>query len=145
MSEEGLIYKTYEDKELARRIFANDFLMFCAYFFRVMTGEVMKINWHHKFLCKLIEEVIHKRVSNVLVNISPGAGKSVLVSRLFPLYCYALNPHSRFLLTSYSDSLVEGHSVAVKDVINSPEFQSLYPGFSFKSDSNKKSEWILQK
>ena len=75
MSEEGLIYKTYEDKELARRIFANDFLMFCAYFFRVMTGEVMKINWHHKLLCKLIEEVVHQRVGNVLVNISPGAGK----------------------------------------------------------------------
>ena len=145
MADDGLVYKTREEQELARRIFANDFLMFCAYFFRVMTGEVMKINWHHKLLCKLIEEVIHKRVSNVLVNISPGSSKSCLVSRLFPLYCYALNPHSRFLLTSYSDSLVEGHSVAIKDVINSPEFQALYPNLSFKADSNKKSEWILQK
>lgn len=138
-------YKTQEEKEVARKIFANDFLMFCAYFFKVMTGETMKINWHHKLLCRLIEEVVHQRVGNVLVNISPGSGKSVIVSRLFPLYCYALNPHSRFLLTSYSDSLVEGHSVAIKDVMNSPEFKALYPGLSFKSDSNKKSEWILQK
>lgn len=145
MNEDGLVFKTHEDIELARRIFANDFMMFCAYFFRVMTGEVMKINWHHKLLCKLVEEVVHKRVSNVLVNISPGSSKSALVSRLFPLYCYALNPHSRFLLTSYSDSLVEGHSVAIKDVLGSPEFQALYPNLSFKADSNKKSEWILQK
>ena len=41
---EDISYKTYEEQELARRIFANDFLMFCAYFFKVMTGEVMKIN-----------------------------------------------------------------------------------------------------
>jgi hypothetical protein len=69
---EDIIYKTHEEQELARRIFANDFLMFCAYFFRVMTGEVMKINWHHKLLCKLIEEVVHQRVGNVLVNIAPS-------------------------------------------------------------------------
>ena len=75
MNEDGLVFKTHEDIELARRIFANDFMMFCAYFFRVMTGEVMKINWHHKLLCKLVEEVVHKRVSNVLVNISPGSSK----------------------------------------------------------------------
>ena len=69
---------------------------------------------------------------------------SQLLARLFPVWCFSKNPHSRFLLTSYSDDLVEGHSVAIKDIIGSKQFQKIYPGYGFKQDSNKKAQWILQ-
>jgi predicted phage terminase large subunit-like protein len=92
----------------------------------------------------VLEKVYKGELGNTIINISPGSSKSCLLSRLFPVWAFARNPHSRFLLTSYSDDLVEAHSVAIKDILGSKEFSSLYPGYGFKQDSNKKSEWIHQ-
>lgn len=140
----GFELDTPEKIAIAKTVFNNDFLSFAAYFFYVNTGEVMKINWHHKVLCKILEKVYNGELGNTIINISPGGSKSVFLSRLFPAWCFAKQPHSRFLLTSYSDDLVEAHSVAIKDIISSREFQKIYPGYGFKQDSNKKAEWILQ-
>ena len=140
----GTICETDAERAFLRKLFENDFLSFCAYFFKVNTGETMKINWHHKYMCSMLDKVRKGEVQNLIISISPGASKSVILSRLFPAYCYAMNPHSRFLLTSYSDDLVEAHSLAIKDMIGSKEFRQLYPGYSFKMDSNKKAEWQLQ-
>ena len=140
----GTMCETDAERAFLRKLFENDFLSFCAYFFKVNTGETMKINWHHKYVCSMLDKVRKGEVQNLIISISPGASKSVILSRLFPAYCYAMNPHSRFLLTSYSDDLVEAHSLAIKDMIGSKEFRQLYPGYSFKMDSNKKAEWQLQ-
>lgn len=70
---------------------------------------------------------------------------SSLVSTFWPLWCYSKNPHCRFMLTSYSDDLVESLSQSIKDVFDSAEYKDLYPGYSFKLDSNRKDSWILQK
>lgn len=135
---------TPENRAMTKTLFDSDFLSFAAFFFHVNTGEIMKLNWHHKFLCNILEKVYKQEIKNTIINISPGAGKSVYLSRLFPAWCFSKQPHCRFLLTSYSDDLVEAHSVAIKDIISSNEFKLLCPGYSFKIDSNKKSEWILQ-
>lgn len=137
-------FDTPEKKAIARTLFNSDLLSFAAYFFYVSTGEVFKFNWHHKFICNVLEKIYKGELGNTIINIAPGSSKSQLLSRLFPTWAFAKNPHSRFLLTSYSDDLVEAHSVAIKDIIGSKEFRELYPGYGFKQDSNKKSEWILQ-
>lgn len=142
--DDTLIFTTQEEIAIAKKIFESDFMSFCAYFFKVMTGENFKYNWHHKVICTVLEKVYKGELGNTIVNVSPGSSKSVILARLFPVWAFARNPHSRFLLTSYSDDLVEAHSVAIKDIIGSKEFKSLYPGYGFKQDSNKKSEWILQ-
>lgn len=67
-----------------------------------------------------------------------------LVTTLYVAWCYSKSPHSRFLTTSYNDELIESCSQAVKDIINSPQFDDLYSGYSFKLDNNKKNAWILQ-
>lgn len=138
------ILDTQQKRAIAKLIFDNDFLSFAAYFFKVNTGETMKINWHHRFLCSILQKIHRGQLGNTVINIAPGSSKSQLLARLFPVWCFSKNPHNRFLLTSYSDDLVQGHSVAIKDIIGSRQFQQLYPGYSFKQDSNKKAQWILQ-
>lgn len=141
---DDFLLDTPEKVAIAKTIFDNDFLSFAAYFFKVNTGETMKINWHHRLFCAILERIYRGELGNTVINVAPGSSKSQILARLFPVWCFSKNPHSRFLLTSYSDDLVEGHSVAIKDIIGSKEFQRLYPSYSFKQDSNKKAEWILQ-
>lgn len=134
---------TVEQRAIVKKIFDSDFSLFASYFFKVLTGETMLMNWHHKWLCKVLEQVYNQELKNVIINISPGASKSVMLCRLFPAYCYSKKPHCRFLEISYDAELVESHSVAVKDIIGSKEFRALYGNYSFKSDNDKKAEWTL--
>ena len=128
---------------IVKKLFENDFYSFACYFFTILRGEEFKSNWHHRWLCSILEKVYKGELKNVIINISPGSSKSCIVSILFPAWCYFKNPHCRFLTTSYSDDLVESNSVSIKDIIKSPEFQALKGGLAFRQDSNKKNEWTL--
>lgn len=137
------LYTTDKEKALVRFLFEKDFFSFACYFFKVLRGEEFKSNWHHRWICSILEKIYTGELQNVIINISPGSSKSCIVSILFPAWCYFKDPHCRFLLTSYSDELVEANSVSVKDVIRSKEFQELRGGYSFRQDANKKNEWTL--
>lgn len=138
------LYENDEQKAVVDYVFQNSLFAFSTYFFKVLKGEVFKENWHHHYICSILEDVYNQKLKNVIINISPGSTKSVYVSKMFPAWCYFKNPHMRFIETSYSDELVEGHSQDIKDIIESPEFSDLRPGYSFKLDSNKKKEWTLE-
>lgn len=137
------LYTNETEKAIVRSLFLNDFFSFACYFFTVLRGEEFKANWHHRWICSILEKVYKGEFQNVIINISPGSSKSCLTSILFPAWCYFKDPYCRFLMTSYSDDLVAANSVSVKDVIRSQEFQDLRPGYSFRQDANKKNEWTL--
>lgn len=118
----------------------RDHLYFTRYFFKVRNQAKFLINFHHVLISDAIEKVIKGETKNLVINIPPGAGKTELVVINLIARGLAINPRSRFLHLSYSDSLATLNSEAARDLIALKEYQDLWIR-KVAPDSNAKSRW----
>lgn len=81
---------------------------------------------HHEIICDALDDVVAGNCRKLIINIAPRYGKTELVSKMFMSYGFAINPKCRFIHLSYSSSLTEDNSVAVKDIVNCEMFRSLF-------------------
>lgn len=129
---------------LARKIECEqDHLYFTRYFFYLREGIKFLVNWHHVYLADIIEDVIEGRRKNVIINVPPGSSKTEMVSINFMARGLVKNKRSRFLHVSYADDLVALNSMTTKDIVQSDEFQSMWP-MSPKEDADAKKAWNIE-
>jgi predicted phage terminase large subunit-like protein len=95
--------------------------------------------WHVDAVCQHLEALKDGTVRNVLINIPPRHGKSLLVAVFFPAWLWLHNPSHRFLCSSYSLQLSIRDSVKCRRLIESPLYQKCYGHiFQLTSDENRK-------
>lgn len=128
-------------KESFRKIRCEeDHLFFTRYFFKYRQGIKFKINWHHKLIADIIDDIIAGRKGNVVINIAPGGTKTELVVISFIARGLALNPRSRFLHLSGSDSLASLNSATAREIVTSDEYQKFWP-LRIAEDAKAKKRW----
>ena len=93
----------------------------------------------------IINETLDKtftgEITRLVINIPPRLGKTLRAVQAYVTRGYAINPKSCFVHSSFSNELVQENSVAIRDIINAPDYQTLYPHVSFKEDTNAKGLW----
>lgn len=128
-------------ERLAARLVLEDSLLdFTKYFFQSRFGSPFLQNWHHGAICEHLEAVERGQIRNLIINIPPGGTKTELVSINWPARAIAKNPLSRFLALSYADELVALNSQTCRNLIQSEEFQTLWP-LAVADDSKAKKRW----
>lgn len=118
----------------------SEHLFFTSYFFKHREGIRFRINWHHHLIADVIEDVLQGRRKQVVINVPPGSSKTEMVAINLIARGLAINPRSRFLYLSYSDTLVSEYSAAAKAIVQSEPFQELWP-IRVASDSSAKHLW----
>lgn len=118
----------------------QEHLFFTSYFFRYREGIKFRINWHHHLIADVIEDVLQGRRKQVVINVPPGSSKTEMVAINLIARGLAINPRSRFLYLSYSDTLVSEYSSAAKAIVQSEPFQELWP-IRVANDSSAKHLW----
>lgn len=126
-------------RAVERQLCEQDHLFFTRRFFKPRMGFKFTVNWHHVYIAWIIDEVIAGRIANAVINVPPGAGKTELMTNLIPRGI-ALNPRSRFLYLSFSQSLVEDVSATSRNIVKSDDFQALWP-VQIATDTDAKSNW----
>lgn len=120
------------------------FEAFMRIWFQLLQGQYFRKNWHHTYECKLAEQVYQGKIKRGIVNVSPGSTKTEIWSIHWPVWCIIQCikevRSTRWLPLSYSDDLVTENSARVKEIIDSEEFQSLWPMRQSK-DTKGKSDW----
>lgn len=119
-----------------------DHLFFTRYFFKARNGFKFKVNWHHLVFARVVERVMTGKTKNVLINVPPGSSKTEEVVINFIARGIALNKYSRFLHLSYSDTLAALNSQTARDIVQSDEFQELWP-IEVSDDDRAKSRWNI--
>lgn len=119
-----------------------DHLFFTRYFFKARNGFKFKVNFHHIIFARVVDAVMSGKVKNVLINVPPGSSKTEEVVINFISRGIALNKYSRFLHLSYSDTLAALNSQTARDIIQSDEFQELWP-VQVSDDDRAKSRWNI--
>lgn len=129
------------EDEILRAWLLSDVLNFTRYFFKAQYGRKFIVGDHHRIICDALNRVIAGECKRLIINISPRYGKTELAVKNLMAYGLAVNPAAKFIHLSYSGDLALDNSVAVKDIINLPEFQKVFPATKVKKGSDTKARW----
>jgi hypothetical protein len=119
----------------------KNFDFFTRYFFKELNGKKFTVNSHHQELFDVCTTVADGKLNRVIFNVAPRYGKTEIVVKNFIAWSIANNPKSRFIHLSYSDGLALDNSESIKDMIQSEQYQELFPWVKIKKDSKAKDKW----
>lgn len=97
------------------------------YFTRYIKPDY-ETNWHHRELASKLTDFCFGKIKFLMVFMPPRHGKSELVSRALPAFLHGLYPDCEIMAASYLDSLASDMTVAVQNIIDSKEYQEVFPG-----------------
>ncbi len=115
-------------------------------FHELMMYHCYRINWdwqpfHYKIVNKLEQYAFGRNLKqNLVINMPPRFGKTALMES-FEAWSFLLNPYSKIIHTSYSDTLIKQSSKNVKNMLMSPAFQKFSNYLPLRQDSQKAEEW----
>jgi len=124
------------ERELCSRSLAN-FVRQAWHVFEPGTEYIH--GWHIDAICEHLEAVTSGEIDRLLINIPPGCMKSSLVSVFHPCWEWGPKglPNHRFIGASYEVGLATRDTRAMRRIVQSDWFQSLWPVL-FVGDQNQK-------
>ncbi len=140
---------TDADKIAIKIASEESFEAFMRIFFQLLQGQKFKKNWHHTYECELAEAVYHGKIKRGIINVAPGSTKTEIWSIHWIAWCILKcisddTPRSsRWLPLSYSDELVTENAKRVKEILDSEEFQALWP-LTLDPTTKSGSNWMYR-
>ena len=124
MAERSEIIKEYKRQrklhgELARRKLTH---------FATFMNQDIDIEWFHKIVYDTLDEWIDGKKKKVAIFMPPQHGKSNMSSINTPAKILGRFPKAKIVVASYSDKLASKFNRGCQDIMDSPEFKSIYPG-----------------
>lgn len=133
--------------ELEKRRCEKDFAYFikCAWSI-IEPGTELQYNWHINTICGYLEAFHNDELPNkrLIINIPPGTLKSIIVSCMYPAWCWVNKPDLRFLSIANESGLSTRDSLRMKQVVTSDWFQNHWP-LAMQADQNEKTLFVNAK
>lgn len=80
-------------------------------------------NWHIDFIAHHLEAVTNGEINRLLINVPPGAMKSLLVNVFWPSWEWFHDPGTRYICTAHSQNLALRDSIKMRRLVTSPWYQ----------------------
>lgn len=128
------------DELICKEKCEKNHLYFSRYFFKDRQGIKFRVNWHHVLTCDIVDKVIRGELKNVVITVSPGSSKTEIFVINLIARGLAINPRSRFLHLSGSDSLASLNSATAREIVTSDEYQKYWP-LQIADDAKAKKRW----
>ena len=127
------------DAELARRRF-RDFIRLA--WAVAEPGRPFLSTWHVDAIADHLQAISEGQIKNLLINVPPGHGKSLIVSVLWPAWQWIRSIEGacwRGLFASYDSGLATRDSVRCRSLIESPWYRETFrPPWKLSGDQNEK-------
>lgn len=132
------------EAELCRR----SFYYFVQQFWSTIIAEKPVWNWHIPYLCDELQRIgmqvalLDRRIEGAkeadlrrltkdfdyeIINVPPGSSKSTIVSVMFPLWCWTVDPTMRFICGSYASTPAEDLADKSFKIYCSEKFAGYFP------------------
>lgn len=131
------------DYELAERSFSHFFKAAWS----VLEPTTPRLdNWHQEAIAEYLEATLSGDITRLIINMPPRYSKSLLVTVMFPAWCWIRDPSLKFINTSYAEDLAVKHAVDRRILMQSPWYQTAWSNrFEFSQEQNQKSEYLNTK
>lgn len=116
-------------------------LNYTRYIYKENHRRNFKIAPHLVKIGNALMDVIEGKTKRLIINLPPRYGKTELAVKGLIGYGLAINPQSKFIHLSYSDSLALDNSSQAKEYIQSEAYQDLW-SMTLKKDAQSKSKWF---
>ena len=125
--------------ELDRRIEArNRLIPFITYTFPQYLPEAA-----HYLMAEALEDVVFKRLTKLMIFAPPQHGKSEQVSRRFIPFWFGHRPNDPAIMASYEATLAVDNSKQARGILNSQEYDILFPDIEIDQTSRAGDLWRL--
>lgn len=105
-------------------------------------GVQLEWSWHYDMICEYLTLVYLRKITRLIINISPRTGKSLFVSVFFPAWVWTKQNTHNFACASYSQPLSTEHSVKRRSLIESEWYQERWGDkVKFAKDQNEKTKF----
>lgn len=84
--------------------------------------------WYHGLIADRCQALIEGRIRNLMIFVPPQHGKSEILSRNFPAWALGRNPDLKIVGCSYSSDLARQFSRSIQRIMDSSEYQRIFPG-----------------
>jgi len=122
-----------EKLDAERELYENSLLAFFERAWREIDSSELNVNWHHERICDALERITFGENRDLIINIPPRHGKSLLVSVIWPSWVWCRSeklplsgPHVKFLCVSYAAHLSERFGLRMLHLVMGPWYQSLW-------------------
>lgn len=96
--------------------------------FATLMNDDVNIEWFHKIVYDVLDEWIAGTKKKVAIFMPPQHGKSTMSSITTPAKILGQIPTAKVAVCSFSDKLASKFNRGCQDIMDSPEFRSIYPG-----------------
>jgi len=132
------------EHKLVASVCKESFYEFVKEFWGVIIADEPVLNWHIKYLCDEMQEVVmriirgERKEYDLCINVPPGSSKSTLLSIMLPAWVWTIFPGFRFGGVSTTFDLQADFSRKCRTVVTSPKYQLCFPHVQLRDDQNTK-------
>jgi hypothetical protein len=84
--------------------------------------------WYNRIIISALNDFVLGKEKRLIIKMRPRGGKTELISLRTPSYLFGVNPDAQIIACSYADSLAATSNRSVQRIIDSPEYQKIFPG-----------------
>lgn len=118
-----------------------DFYAFVQLMAPLVIPEDFRDGRHIALICHELQEIEQKRNDRLMLEMSPGSMKSKITSVLFPAWLLGVHPNWQILAVSHTKELAEKFGRETKNLVDSPDYQVVFPRTKVRSDSRAAARW----
>jgi predicted phage terminase large subunit-like protein len=132
--------------EVTRKVYEESYYeFFVDAFAQLHNGGLYDENWHLRYIADQLQVEFwrikrgEKRTKDIIINVPFRSSKSMLVTVIFPVWCWAIDPRFKFICVSYSSDLALEHAQLSKDLIRREWFKRYFGDkVKIRNDANSK-------
>lgn len=99
---------------------------------------------HHRLIARHLEAVERGDVTRLMITMPPRHGKSMLASEFFPAWYIGRNPDHYVVTATYAQELADDFGRKVKNQIEDPAYQCIFPGVGLADDSKSAKRFHIE-
>ena len=100
---------------------------------------------HHRIIAQKLELVAQGKLKRLIINMPPRHSKSELASYLMPAWFLGRNPRLKIIQATMNTELATRFGRKVRDLIDDPYYQEVFPDTDLKPDSQAAGRWETSK
>jgi predicted phage terminase large subunit-like protein len=93
---------------------------------------------HHRLIAEALERVERGECLRLAISMPPQHGKSEQISRMFPAWLIGRKPFRKVMFGTYSQDFANTFGAEVREIMQSAQYQDIFPGVNLRSDSKAK-------
>ena len=100
---------------------------------------------HHKIFAEKLEGIANGTINRLIVNMPPRHTKSEFASTYFPAWIMGKTPNRKIMQATHTGELAVRFGRKVRNMMDTPEYQKIFPEVTLSSDSKSAGRWETNK